>query len=241
MTTEFEFGKAPRGFDVAGGFDDSCRLRISGLALQSADAGRLRVVIRQMLASRLIQNVTVDVAAAHGQLALHIGDSNHRVAFEEGSNGLYELRLWRSSAVRVGRGTTSNGTRIVCDLSDVSIGDDCMFSDGILIQGADQHGIVDLESGAITNNRPRKTTISDHVWLGRNCVLLPDVSVGEGSIIAAGAIVTRPVPATCAAAGVPARVVKSKTTWSRSPLDLDPLSRHYVERNRRESAISKAE
>ncbi len=93
-----------------------------------------------------------------------------------------------------------------------------MVSDGILVQSADHHGIVDLQSGQIVNNIRRKICIGDYVWLGRQSILLPDVSIGHESIIGVGAIVTKNIPETSIAVGVPAKVVKSKTTWSRSLL-----------------------
>nr|WP_274606323.1 DapH/DapD/GlmU-related protein [Lactobacillus delbrueckii] len=46
------------------------------------------------------------------------------------------------------------------------------------------------------------------VWLGANVTVLPGVTIGDGAIIAAGAVVTKDVPARTIAAGVPARVVK---------------------------------
>ena len=45
-------------------------------------------------------------------------------------------------------------------------------------------------------------------WLASNCIILPGVTIGEGAIVAAGAIVTRDVPPYTVAAGIPAKVVK---------------------------------
>jgi len=51
--------------------------------------------------------------------------------------------------------------------------------------------------------------IGDRVWIGENAIILSGVSIGDGSIIAAGAVVTKDVPAYCVAAGNPAKIVKS--------------------------------
>lgn len=51
-------------------------------------------------------------------------------------------------------------------------------------------------------------TIEDDVWIGVNAVVLPGVTIGRGSVVAAGAVVTRDVPEDCVVAGVPARLVK---------------------------------
>lgn len=50
-------------------------------------------------------------------------------------------------------------------------------------------------------------TIEDEVWLGAGSIILPGVTIGYGSIVAAGAVVTRNVPRGVVVAGVPARVI----------------------------------
>lgn len=50
--------------------------------------------------------------------------------------------------------------------------------------------------------------IGDGVWLGARSVILPGVTIGSGSIVAAGAVVTRPVGENCLVAGSPARVIR---------------------------------
>lgn len=52
--------------------------------------------------------------------------------------------------------------------------------------------------------------IEDDVWIGARCQILKGVHIGARSIIAAGSIVTKDVPADCVVAGGPARVIKSK-------------------------------
>ena len=53
-----------------------------------------------------------------------------------------------------------------------------------------------------------KTEIGDDVWLGANVIILPGVTVGSHSIIAAGAVVTKSIPEYAIAGGVPAKVLK---------------------------------
>jgi acetyltransferase-like isoleucine patch superfamily enzyme len=54
--------------------------------------------------------------------------------------------------------------------------------------------------------------IEDDVWIGTHAVILDGVTIGTGSIVAAGAVVTRNVPPFSIVAGVPARIVKSRLT-----------------------------
>lgn len=51
--------------------------------------------------------------------------------------------------------------------------------------------------------------IGDDVWIGANAVILPGVTIGSHSVVAAGAVVTKDVPDYCVVGGVPARVIKT--------------------------------
>lgn len=55
-----------------------------------------------------------------------------------------------------------------------------------------------------------KIIIEDDVWIGANAVILPNVTIGKGAIIAAGAVVTKDVPPYSIVAGVPAKTIKSR-------------------------------
>jgi acetyltransferase-like isoleucine patch superfamily enzyme len=50
--------------------------------------------------------------------------------------------------------------------------------------------------------------IGDNVWLGARATVLKGVTIGDGAVVAAGALVTRDVPSRTVVAGVPARVIK---------------------------------
>ena len=57
-----------------------------------------------------------------------------------------------------------------------------------------------------TPNIGRKITISDNVWIGNHCIILPGVKIGKNSVVAAGSIVTSDVPDNVLVMGVPAKV-----------------------------------
>lgn len=54
----------------------------------------------------------------------------------------------------------------------------------------------------------RRVTIGSDVWIGMNCIVMDGVKIGDGAIIAAGAIVTKDIPPFAIAGGIPAKVIK---------------------------------
>lgn len=56
----------------------------------------------------------------------------------------------------------------------------------------------------------KKVIIEKDVWIGSNCIILPGITVGEGSIIAAGSVVTKDVDSFSIYAGVPAKKIKER-------------------------------
>ncbi len=84
---------------------------------------------------------------------------------------------------------------------DVSIGPEA----AILTLGHDPQSPTFADRGG-------PVRIGDRVWIAYRAVILPGVEIGEGAIIAAGAVVTRDVPAFTIAAGSPARVVGKRST-----------------------------
>lgn len=60
------------------------------------------------------------------------------------------------------------------------------------------------------NNRHRPIRIGSDVWVGHGVVILPGVNIGNGAVIGASAVVTKPIPAFSIAVGNPARVIGNR-------------------------------
>ena len=93
----------------------------------------------------------------------------------------------------------------------LTIGDDCMISDEVQFRTGDSHSILD-ENGNRTNYA-QSITIGNHVWIGEGCKVLKGVSIGNNSIVATGAIVTKSFGNNLLLGGVPAKVLKEKINW----------------------------
>lgn len=93
----------------------------------------------------------------------------------------------------------------ITSLASITIGDNCMIAADVLIHDCDWHGLYN-------RLRPFRcqspVTLADNVWIGTRAIITKGVSIGENSVIGAGSIVTKDIPANCVACGNPAKVVK---------------------------------
>lgn len=97
-----------------------------------------------------------------------------------------------------------------CSIGMATIGADALLANGVCVtSGAHQHGIEDVTRPiAVQPGRLRRVTIGDGCWIASHAVIMDDV--GKGAVVAAGAVVTKPVPDFAIVGGVPARVLKSR-------------------------------
>ena len=97
----------------------------------------------------------------------------------------------------------SPGVRI-SSASEIIIGDACMIASHAYITDSDWHGIYDR----VSTGKKAPVNIGGNVWIGDSAIICKGVSIGENSIIGAGAVVVNDVPPNKVAAGNPAKVVK---------------------------------
>jgi acetyltransferase-like isoleucine patch superfamily enzyme len=114
----------------------------------------------------------------------------------------------RSPCVIIGENVYVNRYTIIDASSHVEIGRDTMIGPHCYITDHD-HGfsIGDLPGQTDLVNAPTK--IGERCWLGAGVIVLKGVEIGSGTVVAAGAVVTRSLPEGVVAAGVPARITKS--------------------------------
>lgn len=117
------------------------------------------------------------------------------------------LRVDYGHNITIGDGSWVNFGFTALDVAPIVIGQDVLIGPNCSLYTA----IHPTESG------PRRAkwessapiTLEDNVWLGGSVVVCPGVTIGENSIIGAGAVVTRSVPANSIAVGNPARVIRA--------------------------------
>ncbi|HSV66133.1 MAG TPA: acyltransferase [Mycobacteriales bacterium] len=116
-----------------------------------------------------------------------------------------------SGTLTIGHGTNVNGLTKILVAESVTIGRDCTLSWDVQVLDNDFHTItVDGEP------KPSRAAIviGDRVWVGTRAVILKGVTIGDGAVVAAGAVVTRDVPAGAVVGGLPAKVVGTADSWA---------------------------
>lgn len=108
------------------------------------------------------------------------------------------------SNLRIGKQVFINSGVTFVDLGGIEINDQVLIGPNATIISVNHP--LDPANRREVECKPVK--IGKNAWLGANSTILPGVSVGENSVVAAGAIVTRNVPANTVVAGVPAHEIK---------------------------------
>ncbi len=134
-----------------------------------------------------------------GKCLTAVGEPQHRV----------EVGVWGrkegEGRIEIGDyGLLSPGTRISAS-DEIIIGDGVMMANGTYITDSDWHMIYDRSK---RDDEIYPVHIGNNVWLGDHSTVLKGVTIGENSVVAARAVVTRDVPANVIVAGNPAKVVK---------------------------------
>lgn len=114
-----------------------------------------------------------------------------------------ELCTAKGASLVIGAGSFINSGVCLNASTRIELGRRCLLAEWVMI--ADQ-AFHEVEPGAPVRSAP--IVIGDNVWLGVRAVVMPGVTIGDHTVVGAGAVVTKSLPDRCVAAGAPARVVR---------------------------------
>jgi acetyltransferase-like isoleucine patch superfamily enzyme len=121
------------------------------------------------------------------------------------------LEAGREGFITLGAGSSIHpGCQLKAYIAPIQIGEGVMIAANVALYSYD-HGLFPeqpIRKQPINSKGP--ISIEDEAWIGTSAIILSGITIGEGAVVAAGAVVTRDVPAGAIAAGNPARIVKHR-------------------------------
>ena len=127
---------------------------------------------------------------------------------------------WGGKHVHFGNNVYANFNLTLVDDGDIYVGDSVMMGPNVVLATAGHPVEPGLRRKVAQFNLP--IHIGANVWLGAGCIVLPGVTIGENSVIGAGSVVTKDIPANVVAVGNPCRVLRP----------IGPRDREYYYRDR---------
>ena len=124
------------------------------------------------------------------------------------NNGVRLFAAAPNARIEIGARTRINGASISASKL-VQIGEDCFLASGTTIMDTNGHEYVASLRLAGQRDEPKPVLIGNRVWIGLGVLILKGVTIGDETVIGAGSVVTRDLPAATVCAGNPARVIRN--------------------------------
>jgi len=172
---------------------------------------RLRMQVRYHGGSVLLgRGVCLDHPVRFQGMGTLTVEDNVIFGFRMGGSGNNPILMQpRDEGARISIGSGSaimNGCEFI-SRTGIMVGRSCRIGANVKIMDADFHGVEPERRHEQGQTSP--VEIADNVWVGSDVLILKGVSIGRDSIIGAGSVVTRDIPAGSVAAGNPARIIRS--------------------------------
>lgn len=110
--------------------------------------------------------------------------------------------------IHVGKNVFINSACMFQDQGGIIIGDGVLIGHNVVLATLNH----DIDPRKRSTMHPAPIVIGNNVWIGANATVVPGISIGEGAIVAAGAVVTKDVPPNVIVGGVPAKIIKKIET-----------------------------
>jgi acetyltransferase-like isoleucine patch superfamily enzyme len=181
---------------------------------------RIRLTIYRLLGMRMGKRNRME---GHGRVRrcrqIAIGDYN---AFTQGCWLWPEDTDFVGVRIRIGNRNYFNRNLMIDACGSVSIGDENMFGPDVYITDSN-HSVAGGKAPRLLPMDKGQVVIGNRCWIGAKVVILKDVHIGDGAVVAAGAVVTRSVKPGEIVAGVPARSLDRATAATALAIDRRPM------------------
>lgn len=129
-----------------------------------------------------------------------LGDVGERVVIRP------PFRCEYGTRVTIGAGTFVNYDLVMLDVAPITIGATCQIATRVQLLTATHP--IDPQARRIGWESAEPIVVGDNVWLGGGAILCPGVTIGDDTVVGAGTVVTRDLPAGVVAVGTPARILR---------------------------------
>lgn len=181
--------------------------------------------IISVLEQKMCQSLNIQINGCRNKVI--IKEANHIAALDIHIGNHFPIY---DSTIVIGKASWFGGVRIVLesDNSVISIGDDCVFSTGILIRNGEfPHLLFNKDTGMYLE-KPTILDIGTHVWVGEKATLLSHTKISDGCIVGTRSVVTKAFEdKDSVIAGNPAKLCKKGIYWERDINALDKKSKYY--------------
>jgi maltose O-acetyltransferase len=109
--------------------------------------------------------------------------------------------------IEIGNNTIISNNIAIISIKKVLIGSNCQIGDFVSIYDTDFHD-TNPRLRNLSLGETQEVIIGSNVWLGSRVMVLKGVTIGDDTVVAAGAVVTRALPAGVVAGGVPAKIIR---------------------------------
>lgn len=179
----------------------------------------LRFVRRWFFHDRHLSDLSLIATSASIHSTSSVGGDGRVIIDNDVSIGFYSfLSVPKHSSLSIGHRSTIHSFALIN--GDISIGSDCLIGPRVTILSGSHIALttdlIRLQDESHFKNHgqypSQPVCIGNDCWLGANAVILPGVSLGTGCVVGANAVVTRSFPEYSVIAGVPARLIRTRSS-----------------------------
>lgn len=182
----------------------------------------LKKLRHQFLKNAIFQDAASVKIFRGASINLYDGSEKSDIEIGGGSCLIYGgLSSWAHGKIKLGNHTALGAGSMIRCVDSVTVGDYTAISYNVIISDNNNHPVNPHDRMIMGLTPPgdikRSWIYSDHApivigrncWIGENARICKGVTIGDGSVVAANAVVTKSVPSNCVVAGNPARIVKT--------------------------------